>query len=75
MTKKYRILKDGEEINRIVASEEFVTSYCEANGYTCEEIIEEPVAEPETPTEPENEPVTWDILAAAYTEGVNSIDE
>lgn len=73
MTKKYRILENGEEINRIVASEDFVTSYCEANGYTNEEIIEEPVAEPETSTEPE--PVTWDILAAAYTEGVNSIDE
>ena len=73
MTKKYRILKNGEEINRIVASEEFVTSYCEANGYTCEEIIEEPVTEPETPTE--TDPVTWDTLAAAYTEGVNSIDE
>lgn len=73
MAKKYRIFKDGEEINRIVASEEFVSSYCEANEYTFEEIIEEPVTEPETPTE--NEPVTWDILAAAYTEGVNSIDE
>ena len=24
---------------------------------------------------PETEPVTWDILAEAYTEGVNSIDE
>lgn len=73
MTKKYRILENGEEINRIVASEEFVTSYCEANGYTCEEIIEEPTVEPEA--EPETEPVTWDTLAAAYTEGVDSIDE
>ena len=39
MTKKYRILKDGTEINRIVASEEFVSSYCEANGYTYKETV------------------------------------
>lgn len=73
MTKKYRILKDGTEINRIVANDEFVATYCETNGYTYEEIIEEPITEPETSIEAD--PVTWDTLAAAYTEGVNSIDE
>lgn len=52
MTKKYRILKDGTTINTIVASDEFITSYCEANEYTYEEIIEEPTVEPETETEP-----------------------
>lgn len=38
----YRILKDGELINTIVASEEFVSAYCAENGYTYE-----PVAKPE----------------------------
>lgn len=41
-----------------------------------EEAYEEAMKQAEEKnTEPENEPVTWDTLAAAYTEGVNSIDE
>lgn len=43
----YKIYKDGEEINRIVASEPFVTNYCEANGYTCELEPEPEPIEPE----------------------------
>lgn len=49
----YRILKDGELINTIVASEEFVSSYCAENGYTYE-----PVSKPE----PEPEPTTDELL-------------
>lgn len=75
MAKTYKIFENGIEINRIVADEEFVVSYCQSKGYTYETYILEEPAEPETPTEQETEPVTWDILAAAYTEGVNSIDE
>ena len=45
----YKIYKDGEEINRIVSNEPFVTNYCEANGYTFEL---EPIPVPE-PIEPE----------------------
>lgn len=48
----YKILKEGEQINTIVADEAFVTAYCEENGYTFEELEEtEPVApEPAAPT-------------------------
>ena len=49
----YKIYKDGEHINTIVADEEFVKVYCETNGYTYEfEVQEEP------------EPTTDDILNA-----------
>lgn len=78
----FKIFQDGIEINHIVADDEFVNKYCESNGYTYEEYT---MPKPETPdtedsTESETEstdtdPVTWDILAQAYTEGVNSIDE
>lgn len=61
----YKIYKDGEEINRIVANEPFVTNYCEANGYTFEaELVPEP--------EPEDD--VWEQLDAAYQEGVNSVE-
>lgn len=33
---RYKIFKDGESINTIVADESFVTDYCEKNGYTYE---------------------------------------
>ena len=37
----------------------------------------EPIPEPEEPEYPDeyDDPVTWNELATAYTEGVNSIDE
>ena len=39
----YKIFKNGELINTIVASVEFCAAYCEANGYTYElEEREEP---------------------------------
>lgn len=45
----YKLLKDGEVVNTIVGSADFVTAYCEAMGYTFEEVPEEPAA----PAEPE----------------------
>lgn len=46
----YKLFKDGEEINRIVADETFVKEYCPAHGYTYEL---EPSPEPADPPEPE----------------------
>ena len=69
---KYKIMKDGDVINTIVADEAFVTDYCEKNGYTFEKIPE-PKPEPEPETEPETS--VWDELDAAYKEGVNSAYE
>ena len=66
---RYKIFKDGEEINTIVAESDFVEDYCAANGYTCEEEIL-----PETEeTEPEEPTSIWDELDAAYQEGVDSV--
>ena len=64
----YRIFRDGEEINTIVADEAFCASYCEQNGYTFEIM-----PEPEPIPEPEEELSVWDELDAAYQEGVNAI--
>lgn len=66
----YRIFQDGNEINTIVADEDFCSTYCERNGYTYELM---PMPEPEEPTEPTTEPTVWDELDAAYQEGVDSI--
>lgn len=50
----YKIFdKDGNEVNRIFASEDFVTCYCNLHGYTYEA---EPMPEPEHVTEPTAEP-------------------
>ena len=66
----YRIFKDGEEINTIVADNAFCAIYCEVNGYTYE-LIPEP--EPEPVPKPEPEKSVWDELDAAYMEGVDSV--
>lgn len=43
----YKIFQDGEEINRIVADEDFVGPYCAENGYTYElEVPPDPAPEP-----------------------------
>ncbi len=47
---KYRIMKNGEEINTIVAGSDFVEEYCKDNGYT-HELLPEPILEPEPTTE------------------------
>ena len=70
----YKIFKEGEQINTIVANEEFVEAYAEENGYTYEEEIRseyEPPIEPEEPTEPTG--TDYDEMAEAIREGVNSI--
>ena len=64
----YRILKDSEEINTIVADADFVEEYCSENGYTYELM-----PEPEPIPEPEPETSVWDELDAAYQEGVDSV--
>ena len=64
---RYNILKDGEIINTIVASEGFCAAYCQANGYTCEEDL---LPEPE---ETDTETTIYDELDAAYQEGVDSV--
>lgn len=54
----YRIFKDGELINTIVADKAFCALYCDANGYTYE-LMPEPEPEPVEP-----EPTTEEILDA-----------
>lgn len=45
---RYKIFKDGVEVNTIVAGSAFVTAYCEKHGYTYEQLADpEPVTEPE----------------------------
>lgn len=68
----YKILKDGEVINTIVADESFVAEYCAENGYTFEKIVDN------TPEKPASTPTSvWDELdaayAAGYQEGVDSV--
>lgn len=62
----WKVLKDGEVINTIVADKAFAMIYAEMNGYTVEEM---PESEPETPA---TELTVWDELDAAYQEGVNT---
>ena len=53
----WKVLKDGEVINTIVADEAFCEKYCADNGYTYELM-------PEPEPEPEAEPTTEEILDA-----------
>lgn len=46
----YKLLKDGETVNTIVASPQFVDAYCQEMGYTYELV-----PEPEQPDQPEPE--------------------
>ena len=55
---KYKIIKNGETINTIVADGAFCVSYCEANGYTYE-LLPEPI--------PDSEPSQLDIIEAQVT--------
>lgn len=49
---RYRILKNGEIVNTIVADEAFVADYCAASGYTYEsEEVPEPTPPPPTTEE------------------------
>ena len=67
---RYKILKDGEVINTIVADETVVEKYCEKHGYTYE--ADDIQVQPDPIPEPEGEASVWDELDAAYQEGVNS---
>lgn len=60
---RYKIFKDGEVINTIVADEAFCASYCAEHGYTYE-VMPEPEPEPIV-----EEPTTEEILDAML--GVN----
>ena len=81
---KYKVIDKGEVLNTIEADKKFAMLYGEATGYTLELV---PGTE-ETPEPTLDDRVTtledtkadktdveniWDELAAAYTEGVNSI--
>lgn len=49
---RYKIFENGEEINTIVADEEFVAAYCEENGFSYQaEPLPVPEPEPELTTE------------------------
>ena len=71
---RYKIFNNGEHINTIIADEDFITIYCEKNGYTFEaEILPEPEPQPEPEPTPTTGDVSMDELAKAIKEGVNSI--
>lgn len=42
---RYKILKDGETVNTIIAAEDFCKAYCEKHGYTYE-VEELPETDP-----------------------------
>lgn len=58
---RYKILKNGVEINVIIAEESFVSDYCSKNGYTYEEA---PLPVPE----PDPQPTTEERVAALEAE-------
>lgn len=55
----YKIFEHGEEINRIVADENFVSQWCLENGYTYE-LEAKPMPEPGP--EPEQEPTVEELV-------------
>lgn len=61
----YKILKNNELVNTIVADEVFVRKYCDNNGFRFESVepSQEPEPEPE-PTETEQLRADVDFLAA-----------
>ena len=58
----YKILKDDEEVNTIVAGPDFVEDYCTENGFTFEEVTEDS----QNPTTPE--PTAMDLMLALLGE-------
>lgn len=61
----YEIYSGDELVNTIVADEDFVSTYCEANGYTYSERVPEPEHEPapQPPTELEQLRADVDFIA------------
>ena len=58
----YEIYSGDTLVNTIVADEDFVSTYCEANGYTYSERVPEPAPQP--PTELEQMRADIDYLSA-----------
>ena len=56
---RYKIFENGVEVNTIIADEDFVSGYCEANGYTYQE---------ERIPAPDPAPTTEDRVAALEAE-------
>lgn len=69
---RYKIFSNGEQINVIVADEQFCKSYCEKNSYTYE-LIEEPEVPPIEPEPAPETELTVNDLANAILEGVNEV--
>ena len=69
---RYVIYKDNEQINVIESGSDFVSLYCEENGYTYKESPLPMPEEPEPKPTPGDDTSVWDELDAAYQEGVNS---
>lgn len=74
---RYRILKNGDCINTILADEDFVSEYCEKNDYTFEHIPEpEPEPDPQPTAEEDRDAMLVDheyrltLLELGVTEGV-----
>ena len=68
----YNLYNNGELVNTIVASEDFVIPYAESMGYTYELVPEPPAPEPEPEPTPE-EAVTWASMATYIKEGVDEV--
>lgn len=68
----YNLYNNGELVNTIVASEEFVIPYAESMGYTYELVPEPPAPDPEPEPTPE-EAVTWASMATSIKEGVDDV--
>lgn len=70
----WKVLKDGEEINTIVADKAFAMIYAEMNGYTVEEMPEpEPVPEAEPTPTIEERVTTLEERNAEMTEALDMI--
>lgn len=68
----YNLYNNGELVNTIVASEEFIIPYAESMGYTYELVPEPATPEPEPEPTPE-EAVTWASMATSIKEGVDDV--
>lgn len=68
----YNLYNNGELVNTIVASEDFIIPYADSMGYTYELVPEPPAPEPEPEPTPE-EAVTWSSMATSIKEGVDDV--
>ena len=68
---RYKIIKDGETVNTIVADEKFVKDYCRKNGFTFEE---ENLPEPARKPTPEERIATLEATNAALEDAVCEMD-